>query len=109
MKTIIKCDPGWFLVAEYFVPEGATEHPGFYQEPIIAWQIESEVSMIGRPGPMVAVVTPITFSGPPPDTAQWAVLRPDGIVQEEGGEATFPSLSAFEADALLSFDIKAGR
>ena len=98
MKTIIKCDPGWFLVAEYFIPEGATEHPGFYQEPIIAWQIESEGSM--------ALVTPITFSGPP---TQWAVLRPDGIVQEEGGEATFPSLQAFEADALLSFNEKAGR
>lgn len=104
MKKIIKCDPGWYLVAEYFQPQGDPNHPGFYRSPIIAWEIDTDED------PLVEdAVCPITIHGRAATQVYWAIQRPDGIVEDPGTQEVFESPRAFESAVLVQFELDKNR
>ena len=41
---IIKADPGWEVIGENYAPDDAVDHPGFWRQTIIAWEITRELT-----------------------------------------------------------------
>lgn len=98
MKTIIKCNPGWLLVAEYFPLPEEPNHPGFYTTPIIAWEIDTRERVTEY------VTRPITVYGLAPDNTTWAIQSPDGVVECTITQEVFESAEAFKAVVLSLFE-----
>jgi hypothetical protein len=91
-RTIIKADPGWYLVQfdpGYFI-DGKQEPACIMLEPIIAWQIEREEEehpsgALLTNGRSFVSVTPITTEGAVEDRVRpWAFKRPDGKYDIQG-------------------------
>jgi hypothetical protein len=105
VKTIIKCNPGWLLVAEYFPLPEEPNHPGFYTTPIIAWEIDTRERVTEyRRGDGCYVTRPITVDGLAPDNTTWAIQRPDGVVECTITQEVFESAEAFKAVVLSLFE-----
>lgn len=84
--------PGWKL-ASYCPPDDGETGPGqFFYDDIIAWQIdlvEGEYDLEARRRKRQATwtavhVDPITISGRPGETSEWAIKTPEGIYDIPG-------------------------
>lgn len=83
MKTIIKADPGWSVIGENYAPDDVVDHPGFWRQTIIAWEIITRELTGGSARRESTHVVPITVDGALP-SAEFAIIEPRGAVTIPG-------------------------